>query len=196
MTKKKTHEEFVKEIYDKYGDEYEILGEYVNARTKIKVKHNCEKCKKYEYYIEPDKLLHDRKCPICTNKKAVLGINTIWDTDRWMCDLGVSEEDAKKYSRGSGNYITVKCPDCGREKKKRIANIYNERSISCKCNDNKPYPEKFVVNLLGQLEVDFKTEHKPKWVDNKRYDFYVKDLNMIIETHGKQHYSNKATFKG
>ena len=28
--------------------------------------------------------------------RAKLGVNTIWDKARWMCDLGISEEDAKR----------------------------------------------------------------------------------------------------
>lgn len=33
-------EQFLSFISDKYGDEYEIIGEYVNSQTKIQIKHN------------------------------------------------------------------------------------------------------------------------------------------------------------
>ena len=39
MPKKKTHDEYIKEVYNVFGDEYTILGEYVNSNTKIKIKH-------------------------------------------------------------------------------------------------------------------------------------------------------------
>ena len=188
-TKKKTHEEFVQEIKDKYVGEYSILGKYFNNNTKILVKHN--KCG-YEWKITPSNLLQGKGCPVCSGKIAKLGINTIWDTDRWMIDLGVSEEDAKKYSKGSEEKITIVCPDCGKEKKMMIYKIYNYKSIGCSCGDGKSYPEKFIFNLLEQLDVDFETEYKPKWIDNKRYDFYVKSNNCIVETHGEQHYKQTS----
>ncbi|XZH34353.1 zinc-ribbon domain-containing protein (plasmid) [Clostridium perfringens] len=187
----KNHEDFVKEIEDKYGNEYEILGEYINAKTKIKVRHNCEKCNNHEWEVDPHSLLRKHGCPVCSGRIAKLGVNTIWDTNKWMVDLGVSEEDAKKYTHSSSKTIMVRCPDCGREKKIIISNLYICKSIFCSCGDGKSYPEKFVMGLLEQLEVDFETEYSPSWIDNKRYDFYIKDLNCIIETHGEQHYKEK-----
>ncbi|WP_283695656.1 zinc-ribbon domain-containing protein [Clostridium perfringens] len=186
---KKKNKEFIKEIYNKYGDEYLVLSEYVNARTKIKIRHNCKECQFNEWEITPDSLLKNHGCPVCSGREAKLGINTIWDTDRWMIDLGMSEEDAKKYTRCSNKRITVKCPDCGREKEMIVSKIYNRKSISCPCGDGKSYPEKFIFNLLEQLDVGFETEYKPKWINDKKYDFYIKDLKYIIETHGKQHYN-------
>lgn len=192
---KKTHDEFVKDVKDKYGNEYTVLEQYVNDCTKILVRHNCKECNFHEWEITPSNLLQGRICPVCLGRVAKLGINTIWDTDRWMVNLGVSKEDAKKYSHGSGQRIMVKCPDCGKEKKIVISTLYIYKSIGCSCSDGKSYPEKFVVNLLEQLNIDFETEYSPKWIKPKRYDFYISDLNMIIETHGKQHYSSKASFK-
>lgn len=185
---KKTTKEFKKEIYSKFNDKYKILGEYVNAKTKIKVRHNCDKCNYHEWETIPNRLLNGQSCPVCSGREAKLGVNTIWDTDRWMVDLGVSEEDAKKYSKGSHKTIMVKCPDCGREKKTKPYVIYDNKSIFCSCGDGKSYPEKFVIELLNQLSVNFETEYSPDWVGNKRYDFYIKECNCIIETHGRQHY--------
>lgn len=190
---KKTTEEFKKEIYELYGNEYEILGEYKGAKTKTLVRHNCKKCNYHEWNIEPTSLLKGHGCPVCSGNIAKLGVNTIWDTDRWMVDLGVSEEEAKRYSKGSScKKITVKCPDCGRNKKMRIADIYSNKSISCSCGDGKSYPEKFMFNLLEQLNIDFEIEYSPSWIKPKRYDFYIKGVSCIIETHGEQHYKQTS----
>ena len=187
-TKKKTPEEFIKEVREKYGDEYEILEKYKGNKVKILIRHNSNKCNNHEWKIEPSNLLQGKGCPVCSGNITKLGINTIWDTDRWMVDLGVSEEDTKKYSSRSGQKITVKCPDCGREKKMMISHIYTYKSICCPCGDGKSYPEKFIIELLNQLNVDFEVEYSPKWIENKRYDFYIPKFNMIIEAHGGQHY--------
>lgn len=136
--------------------------------------------------------MQNHGCPVCSNRKVVLGINAIWDTDRWMVDLGISEEDAKKYSKCSNKKIIVTCPDCGKEKKIKINDIYKRRSISCSCGDGKSYPEKFIMSVLGQLGLEFKAEYSPNWIKTKRYDFYIKDIKMIIETHGRQHYEENS----
>ncbi|EGT3606748.1 hypothetical protein FKF97_10115 [Clostridium perfringens] len=173
------------------------MEEYINANTKIKVRHNCKKCNYYEWRVKSDNFLNNNGgCPVCTNKKAVLGINTIWDTDRWMCNLGISEEDAKRYCYNNYKKITVKCPYCGKEKKIRINDIHKRKTISCSCGDNKSYPEKFIINVLEQLGLDFETEYNPSWIKPKRYDFYIKDLDMIIETHGEQHYNGNFKSMG
>jgi hypothetical protein len=47
------------------------------------------------------------------------------------------------------------------------------------------------MNLLNQLNVDFETQKKFDWSLNKKYDFYIPNLKVIIEVHGDQHYSGK-----
>ena len=152
------------------------------------VRHNCKKCHYHQYEVTPSNLLRGSGCPVCSGREAKLGINTIWDTDRWMVDLGVSEEDTKKYTSQSGKKIIVTCPDCGREKKVTISSVYKRKTIGCSCGDGKSYPEKFVMNALEQLNVNFEIEYSPSWIDNKKYDFYIPELKCIIETHGMQHY--------
>ncbi|HAT4302323.1 TPA: hypothetical protein I9089_002430 [Clostridium perfringens] len=78
----------------------------------------------------------------------------------------------------------------------KIGSIYNYKSIGCSCRDGKSYPEKFMRSLLEQLNVDFEIEYSPSWIDNKRYDFYIKECNCIIEVHGKQHYDGSFKVKG
>ena len=46
-------------------------------------------------------------------------------------------------------------------------------------------------NLLTQLQIKFKiqlTKKDFKWCNNYRYDFYINNINCIIETHGLEHY--------
>lgn len=53
---------FTKQLDVKYPDQYTVLGEYVNNRTPIKVKHN--QCG-YEWDVVPKDLLHAFRCPYC-----------------------------------------------------------------------------------------------------------------------------------
>lgn len=182
--------EFEEKIKQKYGNEYTVLGTYVNANTKIKIRHNCCKCNNYEYMVLPSKLYNlDRRCPVCTGKKIIKGINDISTTHPHLIKYFAEIDDAYKYSYGSEHKVKVKCPNCGYIKSMRIVDISRNRFSCPKCGDGKSYPEKFMFNIMDQLGIKFKTEYSPTWIKPKRYDFYIPSLNCIIETHGEQHYT-------
>ena len=56
-------DEFKKEVHELVGDEYEVLGEYVNRNTHIKIKHN--KCGN-EWDIKPWVFKRGVRCPKCS----------------------------------------------------------------------------------------------------------------------------------
>ena len=65
------------------------------------------------------------------------------------------------------------------------------------CGDKVSYDEKFLSSILSQLKVDFATQLSKStfnWCDKYRYDFYIPSLNMIIETHGIQHYEENKNW--
>ena len=73
MPRKKTHEEFVKEIETLYPDRYCFLTEYDGLRKPMMVKrNNCNHVLK----VYPSNLYYDSDCPECTkNKNRQLFIN-------------------------------------------------------------------------------------------------------------------------
>ena len=64
MFKKKTHKDFVKELLIK-NPNIKVLGEYINARTKIKVQCLIDN---HIWYATPDNLLRGCGCPKCAGK--------------------------------------------------------------------------------------------------------------------------------
>jgi Zn ribbon nucleic-acid-binding protein len=62
MPRKKTHEEFIKEVYNLVGQEYTILSQYINNKTYVSIKHN--KCG-HIYNVTPSNFLTGKRCPIC-----------------------------------------------------------------------------------------------------------------------------------
>lgn len=61
-----SNEAFLYRVQEAVGDEYTFLGEYVNAKTKLKVVHN--KCG-HRYEVQPDRFLNaGRRCPKCAGK--------------------------------------------------------------------------------------------------------------------------------
>lgn len=159
-------------------------------------KYTCNVCGWEEGWIEEGNLKNGNGCGCCRGLKVVEGINDICTTDSWMCDLGLSKRDAKKYTTQSGKRINVICPDCGRSKKCVISDIYTNKSIGCCCGLKKSFSEKFITNMLEQLNIDLKLEYSPKWIKSRRYDFFIPSKNIIIETHGLQHYIQSARGRG
>lgn len=67
MTRRKTHEQFLKDVHNLVGDEYTVLGEYQRTKTKVLMKHN--KCNN-EWEVYPDHFLEGTRCPKCSIWKA------------------------------------------------------------------------------------------------------------------------------
>lgn len=124
-------------------------------------------------------------------KKIVKGINDIATTNSWMVKYFVNPEDATRYSKFSNSKVDMRCPDCGRlHKDKKIGNVYNNKALSCPCQDGWSYPNKFMYSLLEQIGVYFETEKYFDWSDNRLYDDYIEynGLKIITEQQGQQHY--------
>lgn len=64
--KRKTTDQFKKEVYDKVQNEYIVLSEYINCKTKIKMKHtSCNN----EYLVNPSEFLKGTRCPYCAKNQ-------------------------------------------------------------------------------------------------------------------------------
>lgn len=100
----------------------------------------------------------------------------------------------------SGKKFYFKCLYCGivSNKKIRLSELVIRKGYCKYCSDGLSIPEKFMSNILKQLNIDFQTQLNKStfnWCKNYRYDFYILSLNMIIETHGGQHYEEGNQFK-
>lgn len=126
--------------------------------------------------------------------KVVRGQNDMWTTSPELAKLLVNHEDGYRLSVYSHKWTDYRCPDCNNI---FTAYVHNIKTYGFKCpfcSDGISYPEKFVANLLSQLNIKFKRDVSLEWSGKKRYDFYIKDYSMIIETHGKQHYDLHSAF--
>lgn len=131
-------------------------------------------------------------CTACGHRAVVPGINDIATLAPERVKFFKNPEDAKRFSPSSHNEVEVKCPLCGREKN-TFVQLIDDGGFGCICGDGFSYPEKFMYSLLEQVKVDFiyqLTKTTFEWCGNKRYDFYLIDKNIIIETHGPQHYDD------
>lgn len=127
------------------------------------------------------------KCPYCYGRYPIVGETDIWGTNPEVAQLLFDPEDGHKYKIGSHVELSFVCPICGNKSKHSPRNIKN-RGLSCPvCGTGSSYPNKFMFNVLLQLNTKFIPEYSiyPK---KFRYDFFLNEYNTIVEMHGRQHY--------
>ena len=173
--------ELLQEAVNLRNPNVEIIGPYVNYTTKIHCRCRVDG---YEWNPLPGNLLRGDGCPVCGNEIVVRGINDIWTTDPEIGEMLDNPEDGYKYCVYTNKRLKMHCLRCG-NKQIISPNEVKSRGFCCKhCSVGISYPERFFRNLLKQLNVGYKTEYSPDWIKPRRYDFYIYDLNIIIETNG------------
>lgn len=194
---KRNNVAFTKESYQKRLSEknsyLEITSEYINAQTKIKFK--CNKCGVDNQVANPNSLIRgDTHCGVCNSlRKLVVGYTDLYTTHPQYLPYFQNKEDAKTVTHGSLKQMDMNCPICGNKKKISPATL-TLKGFSCpKCGDGISYPNRFMFNLLEQLNVDFDNEVKFKWSQNKRYDFIID--KTLIEMDGGFHNGSKFKSK-
>lgn len=192
---------FIYKIGDKIQDANRSLVVvdqfYYNKQFLYRLK--CLKCGYIGVASNYDVVNHKYSCSCCYGKVVVVGINDIATTDPWMIEYFQNgKEEAQLYTHGSSAQIYFKCPSCNKisEKPRPIYWLYESHSLPCDCNDNISYPEKCMRSILEQLKIEYIYQLSKctfTWCQKYRYDFYLPKYNMIIETHGMQHYDEHKT---
>lgn len=133
LNQKERTDKFKDRLKSKFGDEFEIVGEYINQKIKIKVKHKrCGKVRE----IRPDSLLSSSNCLICyreskrkTNKEFISQVKTLVGSEYLFLDdyQGVDTKIRVKHNL-CGNIYEVtpdkfmsgrRCPECMKVRRSR-----------------------------------------------------------------------------
>ena len=190
----KTHEKFISEIADLYGNEYAIQSEYVRQTTKIRVLHNyCNNV----FEIRPYSLLAGQGCPVC-GRKRITEANTI--THEEFID-NVFELDGNEYSVISQyirqrDKVKLRHNLCGFEYFVTPNNF--KRGKRCpKCSTSRG--EKAISNYLDKRGIIYIPQYRFTDCVNIRplpFDFAIfsnaYELYCLIEFDGIQHYKMKS----
>lgn len=186
----------VGDIINTKNGQLEILEQVKVGKSDVRgYKYKC-KVDNYINITNEYNLKNGQGCPVCVHRAVKKGVNDIYTTHPELRNYFVNIGDSYKYSKGSDVFLDFKCPNCGYVKSAQIKIIVMHSGFVCpQCGDGKSYPEKFILNLLKQLKVNFIVEYSPKWIAPKRYDFYLPDYKTIIEVHGEQHYTNSFKIK-
>ena len=158
-------------------------------------KYTCNRCGWDNGWADESFLYNSNGgCSCCVGRTVVEGINDIPTTAPWMIDYFQNGYDeAKQYTKYSTKIIFPICPFCKKvsKNKHKIFNIYQGKGFGCDCKDGISYPEKYIMELFKQINVEYIYQacHTIfNWSQNKKYDFYLPKYNCIVEVHGEQHY--------
>lgn len=203
---KKYTKDFKIEIGTRFKDDKRDITitdrEYKKDKNKNNIKwykYTCNKCGWTEGWKREPDVFAGYGCTCCCGTTSVLGINTIWDTDKWMMPIINDDEFCKTHTSNCMDKIFPTCPDCGRKSKKAISinNLYKHKKISCYCQDGFSYPNKFAYDLLIKLNINFESEKYFDWckytyknkIKRGYYDFYfiLNNKKYIIEMDGGFH---------
>lgn len=113
--------------------------------------------------------------------------------------------DRFRNKKGKKAYM-CKCIDCGNVKSTDEDHMENRGFVCNVCSDKISYPERFVGSFLSQLGVKYEYQKKFDWSrsvscnnraleTDKIYDYYIPEINSIIEVHGEIHYKNNRWSK-
>lgn len=194
--KRKTQKEFLLELNDKNPEVY-TNDIYVNATAKLTF--HCKNNENHIWMADPHHILLGRGCPLCARQKAYetrLKNNTKRNDEKLLCNHNPellscikNKKDAEKYTYASHKEIEWICPDCHETFFKRISYMTRRGFICSKCATNDSYPNKFMMEILRQLNIDYIREYSPEWIKPKRYDFYFiyDNQKYIIEMDGYFH---------
>ena len=189
--------DIVRDMYKDTNIEF-IKAEHVfSEKQNKKVRLFLCKCKicGHTWHTNVTNINKGHGCKICANRninnknKIPKNGESFGDKNPELIKYLLNKEDAYKYKPYSKSKIIVKCINCGNEFEMQMCDLTNRKNIPCRvCSDGISIPEKYCYNLLSELNINFETQYKPHWSNGKIYDFYIPSLNMIIETHGGQHY--------
>lgn len=184
-----TQEEFEKQVSEKYGEKYSVVGTYINWKTPIELR--CNRCNTNFTRI-PNNITTIRSnicCPVCDNKSVsnsvVVGINDLWTTHPDVASMLENSENGHLFSAGSNKKAMFVCPKCHNIDEKSINDVVR-RGYSCKyCGDGISYPNKFMANLLRLNNISYNTEFSFKGI-KYRYDFHFNagDKKYLLEMDG------------
>lgn len=171
------------------------------SRTVKAYKYKCTNCPN-EGIMTEGHLIEGNHCPVCRNNSpsVLKGYNDIATVRKDLVKYFLNKNEAALYTQFSNVKTKMICPECQSVRSYKIDDLSRKGFTCKKCSDKKSIAEKFMYNILDSLNINFKHGIEFEWSkkvkcleDNslsgdKEYDFYIPSLNMIIETHGVQHY--------
>lgn len=160
---------------------------YKEETQKYMVEVKCLKCNQL-YSKTLTEFLQNKNCPYCIGKE-------ILNTEAFKSLIPEEYEILSEYKTRIEK-VKVRHKKCGFIWESPAKKLYNY--IGCPhCNKKRSKGEQKIETYLMKNNYKFEIEKSFDWQSNKkrRYDFYVKDFNLLIEYMGEQHYLKNSYFK-
>lgn len=171
-------------IGDIVGDR-KIINIFKNKGQKFYTLH-CDKCKTD---TDVPKFRIENKCGVCLGTRCIPYVNDLYTLRPDLLQYLKDVNDSIGVGIGSSKTIDTVCPICRTENAMRIYSLTNDGFMCKKCSVGKgSFGERLFSFILNKNNIDFEREKIFDWAKDFKYDFYISDLNCIIEIHGLQHY--------
>lgn len=186
----KSPKEFAEQFKTLAKDDYIQLTSYHRTHEKIRVKHNL--CGT-EYMVTPHAFLMGERCSKCYG-------NYTKSTEEFYTEVDNTtsgEYELKSEYTNSTTKVILEHKECGKTYKVTPHDfISGNRCPYCKQSKG----EKLVQSLLDSLDISYEIQKVFPDCGGSRqrlpFDFYVEDLNLLIEYDGEQHYVPIAYYGG
>lgn len=183
--KKYTLQSFKDKVYELVGKEYDVIGEFVNARTKILMRHN--KCK-HEYFVAPSTFVSGSRCPNCFKSVPY----TTEEYKKKVYDIvGDRYTVLGEYKRAEDK-IEIRHNICGHiYKVNPLMFFVGNRCPKCSLISSRSLPEEIVAYFVSQ-HFNIEQSYRPDWLklstgNNGEIDIWIPELKIGIEYDGRIH---------
>ena len=188
---RKTQQQFEDEVYEKYGSEYMVIGNYLSNKKKILIYH--QKCGTY-FKTNPYNFLNGHACRKCACEH--LGNERRKTTEQFQNELNEKFKDEYLVME---NYVSakkkilLKHTKCNKEFRTKPNWILSKDYGICPhCHKGKSKGEIVIEDFLSKHNIPYEAQKKYKelrGVNNcmLSYDFYIKDFNLLVEYQGEFH---------
>jgi Zn ribbon nucleic-acid-binding protein/uncharacterized protein with PIN domain len=175
---RKTIDEFKNEVYSLVGDEYTVLGEYINNKTHIKMKHNV--CGLEWDTLPTNFISRDARCPKCAGKLK----RTTEEYKEIVKNLVGDEYDVLGEYVNTGIKVLTKHNTCGHEYEVRPDDFIRGRRCPKCANTGISNLEKEIGEYIKNIydgEIKFNDK---EILSGLEVDIYIPDLKIAIEFDG------------
>lgn len=177
----------------------EITYLYGYTKTNAKCTHKCNNCGNV-WKALPSSIKSGRGCPVCAlplrNKKLYMPLSKL---EVWVQENNPTIQYIKGY-RGNHNTCVFGCNVCGHKWEATPKNIMNNHGCSyCALHIRQSKGEKLIEQYLNNKEIRYAYPKVFGELRDKyplRYDFHIKNKNILIEYQGIQHYNPIDYFGG
>jgi hypothetical protein len=188
--KKRTQEEFKEEVSSLTNGEYSVIGEYKSINKKVLIRHN--KCNN-EWEIVASNFIHrNNRCPKCSHPSKRKTTEIFKEEliklfgEEYICisEYGKSNRDPINIQHTLCGHIFNKAPNDISLNKPLVCPICRDkRSLGCKIIE-----DYFISNKINfEKELIFENCKKESYL---KFDYYLEDLNLLIEYDGEQHFKS------